>query len=86
MIIELFNNNVIDYPNEEIEIYIWDRLPNLDLEGISLYGRFNINENFSLTLNQPYQWISIFARNSNFDYDGCCFNIDGNIIRIFGFD
>lgn len=77
-------------PGTLIRVHRWSQLPNIQLQGISLFTEVAQGGQVQVLMPSPFQWISIFAKNPIYSgdgyYDGCCFNLNGNIITILGFN
>jgi hypothetical protein len=82
------NSGVTIVGGSQIRIYRWSQLPNTGLSGMQLFGQVAQGGQITVTMAPPFEWISVFAQNSNKGgyYDGCCFNLNGNTITILGFN
>lgn len=69
-----------------IKIFKWDRLPNTQLAGMTLFKEVLVNDSFVFEFTGDAQYISAFAVNpgSGF-YDGCCFTVSGDAFTLIGF-
>jgi hypothetical protein len=72
--------------NLPVKIFQWDRLPNTQLSGMSLFKELLVNQSFVFEFTGIAQYISVFAINpASGNYDGCCFTVSGDAVTLIGF-